>query len=358
MRRTYPSIVLDILMPFDQVDVNVHPNKREVRFADTKLIYGLVYNAVKSALEEDEEYQRKTLLSMFSTTTVDEPTEKENAEEDEYVSPFDRKIAPVTEDIAYKNLKDGNKDIYVPEEPSFRPSEHRSANRIQIGVPDCFSFDDDGEESVIKPHMLFFSDSEKEIMAMQAEQKEYRIVGQFFDTYILVECNDKIIIIDQHAAHERILFDRFSEEIKNKVFVQELLFPVVTEVSEEQAKFFSLHVDEFLKMGFDLFVDENKVLVKSIPSVLPQMAIEEFILSVDVDDEVKNVTDVESFRNKVAQKACKSAIKGGDKLTDDQIKYFVDEYVKNNAPIQCPHGRPTLITMTKREIEKMFGRIV
>ena len=354
MRRTYPSVVLDIVMPFEDVDVNVHPNKREIRFSDTKLIYGLVYSSIKEALEEDEEYQRKSLINMLSTS---DPIEKKEGEEDEFVSPFERfAFSETTVNDEYGNLSDGQKDIYVPE--AVGSLSRKSANTIRIDIPDWFGYDEDGEMSTATPGDLYFFDSAKEIEDARREANGYRIVGQFFDTYILVEAGDKILILDQHAAHERMLFDKFIEEINKKIVVQELLFPAEVKLTEKQARFLSSHIDEFKKMGFDVDVTEDKVTVKTVPAVLTKMDIIEFIQTITGEDEIADVTDVVVFRDKVAQTACKSAIKGGDKLNGDQLDYFIESYVKSNAPIQCPHGRPILIALTKREIEKMFGRIV
>lgn len=356
MRRTYPSVVLDIVMPFDEVDVNVHPNKKEVRFSDTKLIYGLVYNAVKEALEEDEEYQRKTLVNMLSTSeSVEKPSETTS---NEYVNPFDSDSDNFSPSNEYANLSDGQKDIYVPEAPVIPTSSRKSANTIKIDIPNWFNYDEDGELTTAAPGDLYFYDSEKELEDERRAAIGYRIVGQFFETYIMVEVGDSVLMIDQHAAHERMLFDKFIEEIKNKVIVQELLFPTEVTVTENQARFFRNHLEEFRKMGFEMETGEEKVIVKTVPVVLTKMDVTEFIQSVDADDKIESVTDVSVFHDKVAQTACKSAIKGGDKLNEAQLEAFIEDYIKSNVPIQCPHGRPTLIKFSKRDIEKMFGRIV
>lgn len=356
MRRTYPSVVLDIVMPFDEVDVNVHPNKKEVRFSDTKLIYGLVYNAVKEALEEDEEYQRKTLVNMLSTSeSVEKPSETTS---NEYVDPFDSDSDNFSPSNEYANLSDGQKDIYVPEAPVIPTSSRKSANTIKIDIPNWFNYDEDGELTTAAPGDLYFYDSEKELEDERRAAIGYRIVGQFFETYIMVEVGDSVLMIDQHAAHERMLFDKFIEEIKNKVIVQELLFPTEVTVTENQARFFRNHLEEFRKMGFEMETGEEKVIVKTVPVVLTKMDVTEFIQSVDADDKIESVTDVAVFHDKVAQTACKSAIKGGDKLNEAQLEAFIEDYIKSNVPIQCPHGRPTLIKFSKRDIEKMFGRIV
>ena len=373
MRRTYPSIVVDIVMPFADVDVNVHPNKSEVRFADTKLLYGLVYNAVKDGLDADDEARRKEVLKAMTSElderpffAAQEPIESVEEDRQEF---FKKRFKDyiVAEEEPTKELidfyKKSNEELKKIDTPLPYPTEQdileakeREARQASLGYEDI----EEGslEDRPNNKGYLLFADSENKSDGLY-DLRSYRVIGQLFETYVIVEVGDAMYIIDQHAAHERILFDRFSREVETKVFIQELVFPYdIVYKDDETIRFFTDHKNEFRKMGFDLRIKDDTVTVKSVPSVLLGLDIYKFFDSIEKDKELKEVTDVTLFREKLAQTACKSAIKGGDKLDKLQLDYFIGEYIKGNAPLQCPHGRPTVIVMTHREIEKMFGRIV
>ena len=372
MRRTYPSVVVDIVMPFADVDVNVHPNKREVRFADTKLIYGLVYNAIKDGLEADEEARRKEMLKAMTSDFSERPffaaadqIESVESDREEF---FNKRYKEYivnegpTEELKdfYKksdeDLKKVETPIPFPTQEEILEAKERDAKKIAMRFEDV----EEGspEDQPINRGYLMFADSNKETDGLY-DVKPYRVIGQLFETYVIVEVGDEMYIIDQHAAHERILFDRFSREVETKVFIQELMFPCdIAHNDEDAIRFFTERKNEFRKMGFDLRIKDDTVTVKSVPSVLLGMDIVKFFDSIEKDKELKEVTDIGLFRDKLAQTACKSAIKGGDKLDKMQLDYFIGEYIRGNAPQQCPHGRPTVIKFSHREIEKMFGRIV
>ncbi len=381
MKRTYPSVVLDIIIPFADVDVNVHPNKREVRFAEAKTVYGMVYNAIKTGLENDEQYQKDSLISMLkgdqseeisipqapikeeSVETVDEDEEQKKAIQRQLMEGYYDNF-PLMKDwegpekpaqqrsegdsfFSVERIFDSHAVVQAPSEDN-RPYEHPEQ---------MLSWLNEAEDALsggsVKYH---FNDEENEEPSLKDEP--YRVIGQLFNTYVLIEVRDVFILIDQHAAHERMLYDKFLRQIKTRVFVQELLLPIEVEATKPILRFFEKQKDNFLKLGFEMEFTKRSVVVRTVPTVLTGMNIALFLSDVGLDKDIEKITDMELFNEVLAQKACKSAIKGGDKMNNDQLEYFVNEYVKGDAPIQCPHGRPVFIMRTRRQIEKLFGRIV
>ncbi len=344
MKRTFPSFVLDIVMPFDEVDVNVHPNKREVRFAESKKLCGLVYSVIKRALEEDEENRRQEMTATFSERKVIPtiPVYVPEIKPDPAVEEAERKKAE--EEAIARRIRENQK--------AFRQNKDAKCYDTPLDLSKLLGdLPPITEESYYCPPVLFFSDSEEEV------EKEMHVIGQAFKTYILVECEDVVYWIDQHAAHERILFDQFVKQTKEKVAMQELLFPCEVLVNEQKAEFFAENVDSFSALGFAVAVEDSVIKISAVLSVLGGMDVEKFIIDVDCRREINDFGDLSVLRDKLAQTACKNAIKGGDALSDDQIKYFLKDYLEK-MPLQCPHGRPTVIRFEKKEIEKMFGRIV
>jgi len=357
MKRTFPAVILDIIMPFDQVDVNVHPNKREVRFADPQKINGIIYHTIKEAVELDAEELRKSAFSELSADFNLKPTATTNASSvQQTVTVIPEKRREETEEDGYlpgitvsTPVFDVKRDsrietpIYIV--PSINPQTRVTSDNLPEGY-------------------LMFADSASERREEHDEERRidrpYKIIGQVFNTYILLELDDKIIFLDQHAAHERILFDKIVENSKSGIPVQDLLIPYEYGIdSEEELQFFRDNVENFENLGFTIKIAEEKVSICSVPIMLKKMNIGDFLREVVAyKTELKNLTDSATIKDRLAKFACRSAIKGGASLTEAEIELVLDYFFKNGVPLQCPHGRPTMIKFTKSEIEKFFGRKV
>ncbi len=343
MKRTFPAFVLDIVMPFDMVDVNVHPNKREVRFADEKKINGIIYHTVKNTIEKDEEDRQQVIFSEFHSVEynpVPIPVEKfdrvvKSEEKDGYLPGGE---APVTHIIDKNPPK-------VYEKIDLRNVDARYITFSDSGV----STANDDKQAV----------EEKIDLNISYDGLNFKIIGQVFDTYLLVELNEKIIFIDQHATHERILFDKLVEETESGITSQDMLLPFVYSIDDGEADFLRENIGGFKKLGFNVDIYDDEISVSSVPLILNNLNIEAFLLEVLAKrTEIKSITDSSLLKDKLAKIACKNAIKGGDTLNEQQVKKVLRYFFKNGVPMQCPHGRPTMIKISKEELEKYFGRKV
>ncbi len=323
MKRTFPSFILDIIAPFDTVDVNVHPNKKEVRFAEPKIIHGLIYHAVANAINADENAK---IQEIINNLTQSENTVKETVKEKEILFALPQESE---ETVNYN---------YVPQKG------------LEI------------KEEIKTEKIVKFSDIITDIpvseKVFEEEKPIYRIIGQLFDTYLLIEFSDKMFIIDQHAVHEKILYNRIMDSYEKSAQSQDLLIPYEIDMDVEDIEYLKQNVNHLKKIGFDLVFGKNGIIINSIPAILMNLDIPEFFNDFITEKSNNSGVESNSLRSKIATMACKSAIKGGDKLTDSQIRFVLDYFLENNLPMQCPHGRPTISVLTKSQIEKMFKRIV
>lgn len=372
MKRTFPTIILDIVIPFGMVDVNVHPNKREVRFADPKKINGIIYHTVKNAVENDIAERQKTIFEEFHP--------HENNIEAEIAASI---VNTVAEKSPLKNIKtdgrtqnifdDRNEDDYLPGdtqrqrvvEPISIHTTFPVFNKIDIDeVAQQVTFADAARDTIYKTPTS--SDEDKDntdddikIIDANIKKPPYKVVGQVFDTYILVEFDKKLVFIDQHAAHERLLFDKLIEQQSNSVLVQDLLFPYEYYASAEEIKFFTDNRENFAKVGFIIEVFADRITIIGIPSLLANLDLQAFVTDLlQYRLDFLSLTDSTLVKDKIAKYACKRAIKGGAELNDKEVEYVIDYFFKNGIPLQCPHGRPTMIKLTISDIEKLFGRKV
>lgn len=370
MKRTFPTVVLDIIMPFDEVDVNVHPNKREVRFANPSVINGLVYHAIKATLEKYENATSENFNRLFglsidksatdrsvdyvaardnsitATSAIGETAEK-NEEPDsasvfKYLFNFRKKTDDVTNgQNGFSSEKVSKTDTEEEKGNSFAGSTYQNINSQQRNV-------------------LVFNDPMREKSFYEKtnlDEGNYKIVGQAFNTYLLMEIGDELYFIDQHAAHERIIFDKLIAESESNVTVQDLMIPFSYQTDETSIEFLKSIKDDFAKFGFILDFTDDYVYLKSIPSFIENMDFNLFLSEIILyNKKINGFTSTETVKDIIARTACRRAIKGGAALSDEEIKTLIDYFLTNGVPLQCPHGRPTMIKITKNEIEKMFGR--
>ncbi|MBR1747821.1 MAG: DNA mismatch repair endonuclease MutL, partial [Clostridia bacterium] len=352
MKRTFPSIILDMVIPFDLVDVNVHPNKKEVRFADRKVINGLVYNAVKSAVEADAEARQKELFSVFHSDPAKD-SESAPIKDNDHID---------VSTPAYEKKTFSSFDFFMPTDPR----KDRTIDRVKTDdIASSSSTEEEDSFSYLRERLN--GRQQEDIPAMvlsdshiQAKQSPaYRVIGQLFDTYLLLEIGDEVVFLDQHATHERILYDKLIEESKKNVTVQDLLLPYEYVVTPAERSFFLTNEDHFNRLGFRVEIGADKISVMSVPCILTNLDIGSFLQElIEYNKSFSELTNSSVIKDKIAKIACKRAIKGGDKLTEAQIEYVIGYFFRNGVPLQCPHGRPTMIKLSKTDIEKRFGRIV
>ncbi len=337
----FPFFVLEMKIKGNLVDVNVHPTKQEVRFADGLPIYDTVCSMINNALLKNQEIptlfkqeEKKEEVKIFEVETVNprkspEPTFSE--------TPLN--TAPITNffDFIERDTIEINDKPFTPISNMVKEIEKETPAPIQeTFVPE--------KESV---------QTELEI----EEEINYKLCGVIFDTYIIVESGEDAYIIDQHAAHERLLFERLYASMENGASSQLLLLPQIVKLSPQESALIEELMPKIEEMGFE--IDDmgfGSLAVKAVPTVLTDLNAEKFLTSLS-EENVKNLKTNELKRAKLMQMACKSAIKGGDKLTDCDIRKLLALIKEEGIPLSCPHGRPILIRLTKHELEVRFKRI-
>ena len=379
MKGRFPIYVINLKIPFDRVDVNVHPNKKEVKFEENSKVFMAIRKAVEDALVgtnliADFEFtdRDEKAWSKFSIENESEPvrtsfnaTQKTNIEplsRDEGASYIIKKdTSDENELVDYNDLQ--KKDIEIINMPQFSniKSDERKKNK-----PGGYIFFDQKEErllreTVVNPVNQVKEEEHKEALRetfLEADVKEeIKIVGVVFKTYIITEYGDSIYIIDQHAMHERQLYEKIKKEVENKsVIKQDLLVPYEFNLTPLDADKFASSLKNLNEIGFDVTYDGHIFTIKSVPYLLSSINLSKFVDEI-IGDETIGDKKASSFINeKLCQHACKHAIRAGDTVTKEEIAYLIEEMKK--SVLLCPHGRPIVVKMTRKELEKMFKRVL
>lgn len=367
MKRTFPSFIIDIIAPFDMIDVNVHPNKREVRFAESRVIHGIIYHTILEALQKDEQNRSSNIFkNIFSMDKNIENLEKVFTAvpaEKEIVRDINIKSTDATDNEQINRQQFYTKDNHNPSGMQFQKEflnikTDYNTSGIQF------------QEELATNSVLKFSDTITEIPAQdnfcedekplykEDEKPLYKIVGQVFDTYLIIEFTDKLFFIDQHAVHEKILYNRIIESYEKNIQTQDLFIPYEIELEIDDIDYVKDNISILKKLGFVIEFANKSINIMGIPAILMYLDIPAFFNQFIAEKSADKGLSNKIIKEKIAQIACKSAIKGGDKLTDLQIRYVLDYFLENNLPMQCPHGRPTVCEITRNDIEKMFKRVL
>lgn len=341
MQHKFPFAVLHFTMDPQEIDVNVHPSKMQIRIHKGNEMYSFLSEAVRGRLHE---------IEMIPEALLTEP-EKEKPVPVKAPEPFEtNRIANlIKEDSPRYGAKAVTSRILgnISEEPVIKKEEIH-ANVIKAS------------EHIIVEKPVQMNLFEEKILTVKARD-EYEILGQIFDTYWLIAYKDKLLMIDQHAAHEKVKYERLVKELKEKSISSQLLNPpVVLSLTGKEEELLKEYMDYFEQLGFE--IEEfggGSYAVRSMPVDL--YGCNEKELFVEIMDELsenpmKGTPDV--ILQKLASMACKSAVKGNNKLSRPEIETLIDELLTLDNPYHCPHGRPTIISMSKYEIEKKFKRIV
>lgn len=404
MKGRFPVYVLSILLPADCVDVNVHPSKKEVKFDNPNKMFSMVRRAVEKALLSVDQIQ-----NFLSSSAKQEDSFDNNQDINKFMSNLSEQIDKTQingeRNLDLKNIP-SNKFSYDPntvekpktplggksfsidffdkdeqiidpkefeievnkmakeqekgintnsEETAFKDLENLSIkDRYNINKDDTtFFFDQTGEK--------FTRDIQKE-----SEQKflkasvkdEMKILGTLFKTYIVIELDDAVYFIDQHAAHERLLYDRLVKAVDSgeKIIKQDLLAPYSFNVGAKESQSIDLMLDDLKKLGFELEKDGYKYTITSVPYILSYIELDKFVDEIIKEGIGWDKKKSDFIHSKLCQTACKHAIKAGDEITKDECAYIIEEVRK--GVMLCPHGRPITLIITKHEFEKMFKRIV
>lgn len=372
MKRKYPFYVLKIDVAPEFVDVNVHPNKADVRFADNHVVYGAIYSIVSKVLEgnaaaidivKPNGYFQTGAVVETKSVTDSENKNEENGERKyadvvgcddpvvlpDYLTRLGKFFDPVTAE------KEGLFDNLPLSSPSSGSTETETSEEKKLSIDDIFA----ENKKYIEELESRKSNTEKPTQTEISVDDNIRVVGQVLKTYLIFEKGEDIYFIDQHAAHERLLFDKFTEEYKNgKTDEQTLLVPFLYSVNEKEAEFLTSRFEYFRNAGIDVAEYEDGVFaVYALPLTLLDMDIKAFFDDVLSDMSFRKADMPDIIRDKLAQKACKAAIKSGKTLSQSEIDKLLEK-LHGDMGLKCPHGRPIAIRITRTEIDKWFKRIV
>lgn len=372
MKRKYPFYVLKIDVAPEFVDVNVHPNKADVRFADNHVVYGAIYSIVSKVLEgnaaaidivKPNGYFQTCSVVETKPVTDSENKNEENGERKyadvvgcddpvvlpDYLTRLGKFFDPVTAE------KEGLFDNLPLSSPSSASTETETSEEKKLSIDDIFA----ENKKYIEELESRKSNTEKPTQTEISVDDNIRVVGQVLKTYLIFEKGEDIYFIDQHAAHERLLFDKFTEEYKNgKTDEQTLLVPFLYSVNEKEAEFLTSRFEYFRNAGIDVAEYEDGVFaVYALPLTLLDMDIKAFFDDVLSDMSFRKADMPDIIRDKLAQKACKAAIKSGKTLSQSEIDKLLEK-LHGDMGLKCPHGRPIAIRITRTEIDKWFKRIV
>lgn len=325
----FPAFLLYLNLPFDTVDVNVHPAKTEVRFSQEKVIFDCVYAAVKNALVSGDTRPQvninKPTFNQFERMSVPEYKQ----------AVLEAEPKPIKFDYTPKTFT-----FETPEKPDFaKPSVFVDAPKVEKQTPVIEKV----EETVNIP---VIDDSKPEII----------IIGEAFNTYIVAQMSDSVFLIDKHAAHERILFNNLKNT--RKIEVQTLLTPATVVLSKNEYDALIDNVDLLLECGFEIEdFGGSTVAVRAIPSTLLREDIS-LVLSEVAESIVKSGKVQLDFEEELFHTvSCKAAIKAGTKISRFEMQSLAEKVLYSKEIMYCPHGRPVAFEIKRQELERMFGRI-
>ena len=372
MQHKYPFTVLHFKMDGQDLDVNVHPTKMELRFSNQQEVYNFVYHALKNALTEKELIPRVELPEAKEVPKIPEPSiektmslpnqrpsvEKPEIKDEAY---FMKKMRERVESYHKQHSQAEVKDrTQIHREPMQIDRIREAANyaRAQAKVEKSITPPKKVESSMESTQLNFF----EEKLLSKKSMKEYKLIGQVFETYWLVEFQDQLYIIDQHAAHERILYEKTLRGMKDRNYTSQYLSPpIVLNLSMQEAELLRTHMDLFVGIGFE--IEEfggDSYAIRAVPDNLFSIAKKELLIEMldNLSEEITSKEAPDMIAEKIASMSCKAAVKGNSRLSAAEVDTLIGELLELENPYHCPHGRPTIIAMTKRELEKKFKRIV
>lgn len=409
MQHRYPFTVLHFTVAPELVDINVHPQKMEIRFSDAQGIYQSVYHAISEALKHREFIPEVSLASPASQPVpkkgqatakpVREPEmfEKKRMQSVQILEEIKKQDeilkqqGIMRESAVYgkQDRADASKimdDVSDMEStkaagnavPNIRQTEEAVSTALNIGQTEeaVSTAPNIGQVEIVEnivqntehtkevkynvhnPVQESFFD--KGILSEQA-QKEVKIIGQVFDTYWILQYDNAMYMVDQHAAHEKVLYERFMKQFsEKKPMVQLLQPPVVLTLTMQEEQAVKEHMSVFEELGYQIEpFGGREYVVNGVPAHLPQIGNEELlkeVIDAMVDEHSRPTPDI--LKDKIASMSCKAAVKGNNRLPREQIEELLRELMTLENPYHCPHGRPTMIKMTKTELDKKFKRIV
>lgn len=376
MPHNYPFTAIHFKINPSIMDVNVHPTKMELRFSKNEFVYRFVLETVKECLANRELAARVKLpdpvkQQQFTKSPENiKQTEKsyvqENTDSKPYQSP---RIEPPRESF-YNSTESSVKQKTVNENQTtgFIKNITDYTKMPPTRLPEPFEIKR-SDEMIKEDKKIYEAEKKQEAeqlsmfdtpLMSEKAKADYRIIGQLFETYWLIEYEDKFYMMDQHAAHEKILYERFMNHLKVKdMDTQMIMPPVIIELNMQQEDAYKRNKQAFSRLGFE--IEEfggNAYKVNGLPAGLPNINLKQMLIDMIDGLTDDNSTDLDIITERVATMSCKAAVKGNNKLSFEEAKELIEELMQAENPYNCPHGRPTLIVMSKYEVERKFKRIL
>ena len=355
MQHQYPFCVLMITTKEASVDVNVHPTKQEVRFDDEMAIADIFKSLIFERLHQREDIVEVTLDENVQAAPLRKTTENDATDpgsESMTCEPESKKeetIIEVAPEPFEKSRLEKMRQKITAQIHADTPYERKYQEYYQEKEKEQ---DQSREEKVTYEQTSFLSE--------QARAK-HRIIGQVFDTYWLVEHDNKLYIIDQHAAHEKVLFERMMKQLQDKEMTTQYVSPpIIVSLTRAEQDILKRYEEVFSELGYVISsFGGNEFAIEGVPGNLFSFDVKEFFMELLAScGELKGNDGHDMIVEKVASMSCKAAVKGNNRLSYPEIEELLDELLSLENPYHCPHGRPTIIAMTKYELEKKFKRIV
>ncbi len=355
MQHRFPFAVLNLDMDPALLDINVHPSKMEIRFVDPEKIYTFVKNAVRSALGRKEKITEGNFLNAREESASVRAEEQERIElfrQEGHVEPFEKGRSEKTSGLSYE-LPETGSDVLFDEQAVYDPAPES----VEVAVTDLppVIAEEIREQVPVQQELPIFS---------KEKAAGFRIAGQVFSTYWIIETEGKMLMIDQHAAHEKVHYERIMKRVsaglQDKGSSQLLSPPAVVHLTGRQEAAYERYRDTFEKLGFELeSFGENAFAMRAVPAELfgasPQSMLLDTLDEI-LDEKLEGTPSV--ILQKVASMSCKAAVKGGNLLSFTEAAELIEELLGLDDPYHCPHGRPTMVVFGKDELERKFKRTV
>ena len=355
MQHKFPFAILFLDITPSLMDVNVHPQKLEVRFQNREQIYQAVFNAVNVALSHANLIDQNPLSPFLQEEKAEKkigiPKREGNREEESVIpltEPSLRKLSEerrtvysefdLTKSLEKHSLSEEQQSLAEPEVPFSTPKTEKQTEWNSI--PE--------QESLFSAPFL-----------SEEARKSHRIIGEIFRTYWLIEYEESLYIMDQHAAHEKVNFERMMKRKREKKQMSQNILPLSIHLQNKEKEILFTYSRTFQEMGYQWDEEAEGVRLTAIPVDFPSVDKEEVFLEIlDGLSEDSEQLSGESLYNKIASMSCKAAIKGNQQISFQECDALLDELLQLENPFACPHGRPTIIAFRKQDLEKMFKRIV
>ena len=362
MQHKFPFCVLHISMDSSKVDVNVHPTKMDIRFTNPMGFSAYLCGAVKYTLKHHEMIPQASLASEKEQRAERKEEEKAKAAE-RVPEPFEvnrrnevqQVVKCVREETSYTTQANSEREIVRnPVWERIKGVEKSETERLEAEIKEA------DQTEIGEPQTEQLSLFENKVLSVE-NRPHFRIVGQVFETYWLVEFQDKLLMIDQHAAHEKINYERLMKQYREKnVISQGLMPPIIISMTAQEEMVLLENKEVFESLGFEIEAfGGNEYALRSVPVDLYGCGEKEMFLEVlDQLAEGGNYGGIRVVEEKIASMSCKAAVKGNNLLRQEEAEALIDELLTLENPYNCPHGRPTIVEMTKTEMERKFKRIV